>query len=71
MKIEALETIKSDGYVLVEGDSINVPDSVGSAWCAYGWARDVAGSIPTGMRRVLDARLDVASITQNAGIGEV
>jgi hypothetical protein len=60
MRIECLEPrLLSDGYALTEGDLITVPDEVGARWCALGWARDAAGVVPTGERRVLDARLSV------------
>lgn len=58
MKIEALEAIKADGYVLEEGDTKKVPDETGTRWCAYGWARDVDGNTPTGVRNVI--RVDLA-----------
>ena len=62
MKIEALENLKSDGYVLTAGDTITVPDEVGTIWCRHGWARDVDGAIPTGERQVLNAKLAVDSV---------
>jgi len=55
MKIEALEAIKSGDYVLTAGDSITVPDDIGAHWCKHGWAKDVAGVITTGERRVINA----------------
>lgn len=61
MKIEALEAIKSDGYVLEAEDVKTVPDEVGARWCEAGWARDLAGTVPTGERKVLDARVMVDS----------
>ena len=59
MKIEALESIKADGYVLDAEDVKTVPDDVGAKWCARGWAKDTAGVVPTGERQVLNARLVV------------
>ena len=59
MRVEALESIKSDGYVLEAGDILSVPDAVGAAWCGYGWAKDNAGTVATGERRVLNAKLTV------------
>jgi hypothetical protein len=59
MRIEALEAIKSGTYVVTEGDIITVPDEVGARWCALGWAKDTAGVVATGERRVLDARIAV------------
>lgn len=61
MKIEALESIKADGYVLDAEDVKTVPDEVGAKWCAHGWAKDIAGVVPTGERKVLNARLVVDS----------
>ena len=63
MKIEALETIKSDGYVLDAGDvKANVPDEIGAGWCQAGWAKDLDGVIETGERVVLNAKLVVDSV---------
>ena len=62
MKIEALEDIKSGDYVLTAGDIITVPDAIGSHWCAHGWAKDVAGTVATGERRVINA-----VVTANSG----
>ncbi len=59
MKIEALESIKSDGYVLDAEDVKTVPDEIGQRWCAAGWARDTSGVVPTGERRVINAELAV------------
>jgi hypothetical protein len=59
MKIEALESIKADGYILDAEDVKTVPDEVGAKWCALGWARDMAGEVPTGERQILNARLVV------------
>ena len=61
MRVEALESIKSDGYALAEGDILTVPDAVGAAWCGYGWARDTGGAVATGERRVLNAKLAVTT----------
>lgn len=63
MKIEALESIKSDGYLLDPEDIKTVPDDVGARWCAAGWARDVSGAVATGQRKVLNAKLAVSSVT--------
>ena len=63
MKIEALERIKSDGYVLDAGVvKVNVPDAIGAAWCSHGWARDLDGAVATGKRQVVDARVDVQPV---------
>ena len=63
MKFEALEAIKSDGFILDAGDiKTHLPDDIGAEWCARGWGRDLDGAIPTGERVVLDARLSVQPI---------
>lgn len=62
MKIEALEDIKSHGYVITQGDVITVADDAGAAWCSYGWARDVAEQVLTGPRVVLNATMQVDSL---------
>jgi hypothetical protein len=62
MKIEALESIKSDGYLLDPEDTKTVPDEVGARWCAAGWARDASGVVATGERKVLNAKLSVDNI---------
>ena len=64
MKVEALETIKSSGYVLDKGDiKMNIPDEIGERWVRAGWAKDLDGVVETGERKVLDARLNVESIS--------
>ena len=63
MRIEALEKISSDGYVLEKDDILTVPDEIGAGWCRNGWGRDTAGAVETGERRVLDARLVVDNST--------
>lgn len=62
MKIEALEDIKSGDYVLTAGDSLTVPDDIGAHWCKHGWAKDVAGTVATGERRVINT-----VVTANSG----
>lgn len=63
MKIEALEVIKSSGYVLDKGDvKMNVPDEIGERWVRAGWAKDLDNVVPTGERKVLDARLTIEPI---------
>jgi hypothetical protein len=63
MKIEALESIKSDGYVLDPEDVKTVPDDIGARWCAAGWARDTSGAVATGERTVLNAKLAVNNVS--------
>jgi len=63
MKIEALEAIKSDGFVLDAGDvKTAVPDEIGARWVKAGWAKDVDGTVETGERQVLNAKLAVDSV---------
>ena len=57
MRIEAMETIKSNGWVLSAGDSVEVPDGLGLHWVQMGWARDPSGAVETGERRVIRAVL--------------
>lgn len=60
MRVQVLEQkLKSHGYSLVKDDTLTVPDEVGEAWCAHGWAKDTEGKVPTGERRVLNARMDI------------
>lgn len=54
MRVEVTEAkLRDAGYDLREGDTITVPRAVGEDWCAHGWARDTAGEVPTGERRVV------------------
>lgn len=73
MKIEALESIKSDGYVLDAGDvKQNVPDEIATGWVKAGWAKDVDGTVETGERQVLNAKLSVDSVklvVKSANVG--
>lgn len=63
MRIEALESIKSDGYVLDAGDTKqNIPDELGEAWVKAGWAKDLDGAVATGERQVLNAKIAVESV---------
>lgn len=51
MKVKVTEEVlRSDGYNLVDGDTLTVPDEVGTKWCGLGWAEDVDGNIETGER---------------------
>ena len=57
MRVEILEARLSDTdpdtgrhYLHEAGDLITVPEPCGARWCAYGWARDVSGTVPTGVR---------------------
>lgn len=53
IQIEALENIKSDGYIMCEGDRLTVEDDVARRWCGAGWAKAVKGDIETMPRRVV------------------
>ena len=70
MRIEALEAIKSDGYVLDKDVVKSVPDEIGAAWCAAGWARDTAGLVPTGDRKVIETRVkvDTSALMTNTSV---
>lgn len=67
MRIEALENIKSHGLVVTAGDIITVPDDAGLNWISHGWACDPTGVIPTGERRVIDARIVVQDTILEGG----
>ncbi len=64
MRIEALENIKSDGYVVTASDILTVDDAAGLKWIRLGWASDPTGVIPTGERIVVNAQL----MTQNVEV---
>lgn len=67
MKVEVTEkALKSDGYNLVEGDTLTVPDEVGARWCGYGWAKDVDGKVETGERKPGAQRLSVDNMKVTA-----
>ena len=66
IQIEALETIKTDGYVLNKGDRLTVPYEVGAKCCAHGWAKDTAGTVTTGERKVFKAVVQPANVTLGA-----
>ena len=71
MRVEAINGIKSDGYVLSAEDVVTVPDEIGAKWCKHGWARDTSGAVPTGERRVLNASLDVDNVVTVQGATEI
>jgi hypothetical protein len=63
MKVEITETrLRDAGYNLVEGDTLTVPDEVGTTWCHYGWAKDVDGKVPTGRRIVRGATVETENV---------
>jgi hypothetical protein len=72
MRVEITEDRLSDTdpdtdrhYLHERGDVITVPDALGAKWCMLGWARDVAGNVPTGERipGVRDVVVDVQDHT--------
>jgi hypothetical protein len=76
MRVEITEAKISDVdldtgrlYTLEQGDILTVPDALGARWCAYGWARDTAGVVPTGERipGPRDVILDVQDHTLAGG----
>lgn len=60
MRVEALENIKSENFILTQGDTVTVPDELGVRWCAMGWAKDTSGTIPTGERSTAPREISVA-----------
>lgn len=53
MRVEVTEErLKDAGYDLSEGDTVTVPDSVGTYWCDNGWARDLSGTVASASRVV-------------------
>lgn len=68
MKIEALEDIKSGNYILTQGDQVTVPDADGTHWCEMGWAKDLAGTVPTGERSTAPRELSVSSLAHAATV---
>jgi hypothetical protein len=50
MRIEALENFNVGDLRVTAGDIITVDDKVGQHVCAHGWAKDAAGTVPTGTR---------------------
>ena len=68
MKVEILEErLRSKDretgqhYSLEAGDRVTVSDACGKAWCAAGWAKDVAGKVETGERTVRGATVQPKS----------
>jgi hypothetical protein len=64
MRVTILEERLSDQdpeterlYVQEKGDTITVPDALGTKWCGLGWAEDVDGKVKTGERRVEGAHI--------------
>lgn len=58
MKIEILEANLNDMdantgecHSWVLGDVAEVSDEYGARLCSFGWARDIAGAVPTGERK--------------------
>jgi hypothetical protein len=66
IQIEALETIKTDGYILNIGDRLTVPYEIGAKCCAHGWAKDTSGAVATGERTVVKAVVAPANGTLGA-----
>lgn len=72
LKVEALEPIKSDGYILNTGDRVTVSMNTGHRWVKHGWAKDLSGLYETGERKVVKATIqpfDVSHIKKNLGLG--
>jgi hypothetical protein len=71
MRVEALEAIKSGNYLLEAGDIVTVPDQIGAKWCVHGWAKDTAGMVQTGERRVISATVTPVSSNHTQSGSEV
>jgi len=64
MKVEVLETkLSSHGFYAEAGDRLTIPDLVGIAWCANGWAKDLSGAIPSTDRVVTNSVLNPEDVT--------
>jgi len=70
IQIEALENIKSHGYVISGGDRVTVSADAAKAMCAHGWAKAVRGEVETGERRVIRQVVEPVDVTQSAGASE-
>ena len=67
MKVRFNEAVKTGiddvFHAFSEGDEVTVPDADGEKFCARGWAEDVDGKVPTGVRKPgANAALEVASV---------
>lgn len=72
MRVEVTEArLRDGGYNLVEGDTVTVPDKIGRAWCAAGWAKDTEGEVETGERRVVGEVLKPTKARHTARTKEV
>lgn len=60
IQVEALEAIKSDGYVLEAEDRVTLDEAAARRWCGAGWAKAVRGEIETGERKVVKAVIEPA-----------
>jgi hypothetical protein len=60
MRVEVTEKkLRDAGYDLVQGDTLTVPEDIGSRWCGFGWAKDTSGRVKTGERIPGARRLDI------------
>ena len=72
MQVEILEErLSSDGFAGSKGDRLTVPDDVGSAWCIYGWAKDMAGKVDTGERNINPVTVNPKNLAHKANLGGV
>ena len=63
MQIELLEKVIEDGTIYEEGEVREVPEGVARKFLALGWARDPAGKVETGPRRIMKAELAPDGVT--------
>ena len=71
IQVEALEQIKSDGFIIATGDRITLPEDVAKRWCGSGWAQAVNGEVKTGERRVLKSVVQPLTANQSNSADEV
>ena len=71
IQVEALETIKSDGFVIHRGDRVTLSDDTAKRWCAAGWAVSVSGDIRTGPRSVAPKTIEPVNATHASKADEV
>jgi len=57
-RLRGLDRVTGQHYDVERGDRITVSDECGAAWCAHGWAKDLAGEVETGELIVRGARLN-------------
>lgn len=73
VQVEALGDggLKDAGHNLAKGDRVTVPRELAQGWCAAGWAKALDGSIETGERRVVNAKVQPVKAGQTQTSKEV